>query len=73
MNAKIRRQLAARKRRIEKRLDKTRFPEECPVISAANIHYELADKTRIERVLQDEAARKAERDRRYANRKARQA
>ncbi|UES42196.1 hypothetical protein [Roseibium aggregatum] len=33
---------------------------------------ELADKTRIERVLQDEAARKAERDRRYANRKARQ-
>ncbi|MCX2725770.1 DUF6481 family protein [Roseibium salinum] len=34
---------------------------------------ELADKNRIERVLQDEAARKAERDRRYANRKARQA
>ena len=34
---------------------------------------ELADKTRIERVLQDDAARKAERDRRYANRKARQA
>jgi hypothetical protein len=34
---------------------------------------ELADKTRIERVLQDEAARKADRDRRYANRKARQA
>ena len=45
MNAKIRRRLEARKRRIEKRLDKTRFPEECPVISAANIHYELADKT----------------------------
>ncbi|GGB54594.1 hypothetical protein GCM10011316_28300 [Roseibium aquae] len=34
---------------------------------------ELANKNRIERVLQDEAARKAERDRRYANRKARQA
>ncbi|WP_150523590.1 DUF6481 family protein [Roseibium sediminis] len=34
---------------------------------------ELADKNRIERVLHDEAARKAERDRRYANRKARQA
>jgi len=34
---------------------------------------ELADKIRSERVLKDEAARKAERDRRYANRKARQA
>lgn len=45
MNIKIRRRLAARKRRIEERLDKTRFPSECPVISAANIHYELADKT----------------------------
>ncbi len=31
------------------------------------------DKNRIERVIEDEAARKAERDRRYANRKARQA
>jgi Family of unknown function (DUF6481) len=34
---------------------------------------ELAARNRIARVLQDEAARKAERDRRYANRKARQA
>ena len=34
---------------------------------------ELADKTRIQRVLQDEEARKAKRDQRYANRKARQA
>jgi hypothetical protein len=33
---------------------------------------ELADKNRIARVLEDEAARKAERDQRYANRKARQ-
>lgn len=32
----------------------------------------LADKNRIARVLEDEAARKAERDQRYANRKARQ-
>ncbi len=32
-----------------------------------------ADKARISRVVEDEAARKAERDRRYANRKARQA
>lgn len=34
---------------------------------------ELANKTRIARVFEDEAARKAERDRRYANRKARRA
>ncbi|SCM71389.1 conserved hypothetical protein [uncultured Pleomorphomonas sp.] len=34
---------------------------------------ELANKNRIARVLEDEAARKAERDRRYANRKARRA
>lgn len=34
---------------------------------------EAAEKNRIARVLEDEAARKAERDRRYANRKARQA
>ncbi len=33
---------------------------------------EAADKNRIARVIEDEAARKAERDRRYANRKARQ-
>ena len=45
MNAKIRRQLQERKRRIKKRLDKTRFGEECPVISASNIHYEIAEKT----------------------------
>lgn len=34
---------------------------------------DVADRSRIARVLEDEAARKAERDRRYANRKARQA
>ncbi|WP_072378990.1 DUF6481 family protein [Rhizobium tibeticum] len=34
---------------------------------------EGAEKARIARVIEDEAARKAERDRRYANRKARQA
>ena len=45
MNAKIRRQLKARKRRIERRLDKTQFGQERPVISASNIHYEIADKT----------------------------
>ena len=44
MNAKIRKQLAARKRKIEKRLDKTKMGEECPVLSASNIHYEIADR-----------------------------
>jgi hypothetical protein len=33
---------------------------------------EAAENKRISRVVEDEAARKAERDRRYANRKARQ-
>ena len=45
MNAKIRHQLKARKQRLEKRLDKTRFGDECPVISASNVHYEIAEKT----------------------------
>jgi hypothetical protein len=45
VNAKIQRQLKARKRRIEKRLDKTKMGHECPVISASNIVYELADRT----------------------------
>jgi hypothetical protein len=45
VNAKKRKRLAARKRRIEKRLDKTKFGRECPVISASNIHYEIADRT----------------------------
>ena len=46
MNAKIRERLAARKRRILKRLDRTNLGSECPVISASNIHYEMADRTR---------------------------
>ena len=46
MNAKIRRKLAARKRRIKRRLDKTRFEGELPMFSASNIHYEIADRTR---------------------------
>ena len=45
MNVKLRKKLVARKRRIEKRLDKTKFGSECPVISASNIHYEVADRT----------------------------
>jgi hypothetical protein len=46
VNAKIRRQLAARKRRIKKRLDKTKLDGECPMLSASNIHYEIADRHR---------------------------
>jgi hypothetical protein len=45
VNAKIRRLLAERKRRVAKRLDKTRLPPECPVLSASNIHYEIAERT----------------------------
>lgn len=45
MNAKIRRKLAARKRRLERRLDKSRFTGTCPMISASNIHYEISDRT----------------------------
>ncbi len=46
MKAKIRQRLAARKRRIRERLDRTKMGSECPVISASNIQYELADRTR---------------------------
>jgi hypothetical protein len=45
VNFRIRRKLAERKRRIKARLDKTKLDCECPVISASNIHYELADRT----------------------------
>jgi hypothetical protein len=45
VKAKIRRKLAARKRRIQKRLDKTKMGSECPVFSACNIQYELAGRT----------------------------
>jgi hypothetical protein len=46
VKAKIRRKLAERKRRIQKRLDKTKMGGESPVLSASNIHYEIADRTR---------------------------
>jgi len=45
VKAKIRRQLKARKRRIQKRLDKTDLSGECPMIAASNIQYEIADRT----------------------------
>ncbi|MFO0911807.1 MAG: IS1380 family transposase [Pirellulales bacterium] len=44
MNTKIRRQLSTRKRAIEERLDKTKFPSQCPVMAASNIQYELSDR-----------------------------
>ncbi len=47
MNAKIRRHLNNRKRRIERRLDKTKLAG-CsqPMFTARNIHYEIADRSR---------------------------
>jgi hypothetical protein len=47
VNAKIRRQLQQRKRRIQRRLDKTNL-EGCaqPMFSATNIHYEISDRDR---------------------------
>jgi len=46
VNAKTRRKIASSKRRIKRRLDKRRFGSDCPVISASNIHYEIAERTR---------------------------
>ena len=47
MNAKIHQQLVNRKRRIERRLDKKRLGNtDRPMFAAANIHYEIADRTR---------------------------
>ena len=47
MNPKIRGQLNSRKRRIEFRLDKHDVRGvERPMFTAANIHYEIADRTR---------------------------
>jgi DDE family transposase len=47
VNAKIHRQLANRKSRIERRLDKRRNGNlDQPMFTAANLHYEIADRTR---------------------------
>lgn len=47
MNAKIRRQIARSKQRIQKRLNKHDCSgAERPQMSASNIHYEIADRTR---------------------------
>ena len=47
MNAKIRKQIERRKRRIARRLDKN-DNRGCdrPMMTASNIHYEIADRTR---------------------------
>jgi hypothetical protein len=47
VNAKIRQQLASRKSRIERRLGNKRLDNlDRPMFTAANIHYEIADRTR---------------------------
>jgi len=47
VNAKIRRRLEARKRRIQFRLDKNKLKNlDKPVFTAANIHYEFAERGR---------------------------
>jgi hypothetical protein len=43
---RLQEQLDERKQRIDVRLDKTRLNMPCPVISAANVDYELAERTR---------------------------
>lgn len=47
VNTTIRRRLASRKRQIQRRLDKTRLGD-CsqPVLTASNIHYDIAERTR---------------------------
>lgn len=45
MKSSIQKHLAKGKRRIEQRLDKTKFDGVCPVLSASNIHYETSEKT----------------------------
>src|SRR5436305_11606609 len=47
VNPKIRAQLNSGKRRIDRRLDEHDLRGmECPMFTAANIHYEIADRTR---------------------------
>ena len=47
MNVRIRRQIERRKRRIDRRLDKHDLRGcERPMMTASNIHYEIADRTR---------------------------
>ncbi|WP_207102874.1 DUF6481 family protein [Paracoccus shandongensis] len=64
------------RRDAQARLDAAAREQEAALAAAARAeseNREQAEDKRIARVLADEAARKAERDRRYANRKARKA
>src|SRR5271167_4800190 len=45
VKTKLRRQLDARKRKIQRRLDKTKFPNKPgPVLAGSNLVYEMADR-----------------------------
>jgi hypothetical protein len=45
VNLKLRQQLRARKRKIQRRLDKTKFPKKPgPVLAGANLRYEISDR-----------------------------
>src|SRR5271163_3285089 len=47
VNIKLRRRLAASKRKIQRRLDKTKFPKKPgPVLAGGNLVYEMADRVR---------------------------
>jgi hypothetical protein len=46
VSTKIQQQHAKSKRRIERRLDKTKFKDTSPVLSGSNIHYEVSERTR---------------------------
>ena len=46
MSVKIQQHTAKSKRRIERRLDPTKFKDTSPVLSGANIHYEVSERTR---------------------------
>jgi len=60
------------RKRVETEAAEKRAAAEAEALAVTEAR-ESAENARIARVIEDEAARKAERDRRYANRKARQA
>jgi Family of unknown function (DUF6481) len=64
--------LAAEEKQRQIEAEQAALAEKAAMEQAEAIAREEADRRRIAQVIEDEAARKAERDRRYANRKARQ-
>jgi hypothetical protein len=60
------------RKRVETEAAEQRATAEAEALAVTEAR-ESAQNARVARVIEDEAARKAERDRRYANRKARQA